>query len=224
MKRMTLLSLLLIAIPCSAQDWSASIGTGPFVFGDFAEFSQRISNGETTIQIEQSISASTRPGLSASIDRQFNDRSSLRFELTFTRAPMAIKSKTRGSDDDGVRVEIGELSAMTAALPFVYRVNRAGTFRPYVLAGPAYALYDHQAKDGADALFRGSRGRAGVVAGGGIEWWWKSRWILRGEIVDIVTKSPLKRSDFQRGAPRGLEIPETHNIHSLVALVYRFGS
>ena len=60
------------------------------------------------------------------------------------------------------------------------------------------------------------------MAGGGVAWWMGQRFALEGEVDDIVTSSPFRRSDFSTSTFGGLKIPKTHNVHSTVGIRYRF--
>lgn len=212
----------LCAGPLLAQDWAVSAAAGPFVFGDFAETKERIRlpGGGEGSEVTHTLSADTRAGFAFGIERSFNQRLSLRLEGTFTEAPLSIKG---GPDNDAVSLDIADLSVTTFALPFVFRINRGGRLRPFVFAGPALAMYEMQPNTltGLVPLFSGTREKWGVVAGGGLEWWWSNRFGVRGSISDLLTESPLERSDFT-GPPSSLEIKDVHNLHSNVGIALRF--
>jgi hypothetical protein len=217
-----ILLTLMFSLPAGAQNWALSFSSGPFVFGDFAENQTRIrpfSNGDSAFT--HSLSAATRPGAVAGLERYWSPRLSIRLESTFTESPLAVKS---GSGDDSVSLDIGDLSVTTFALPLVFRFNRGGDFRPLLFLGPAYVVYDINQKQGSGVvpLFTGARGEAGGIGGAGLEWWWSNRFGLRAAISDIVTESPLERSDFQGPVPDTLEIKTAHNLHTTVGLAYRF--
>src|ERR1044072_5292001 len=91
------LTLLLAATPLAAQNWSAGVATGPFVFGKFMERTTRIGTetgaSRTTIQLP----ASPRPGLAADIERSFSSRWAVRLEGTFTNdSKLSVKNKKSG--------------------------------------------------------------------------------------------------------------------------------
>lgn len=206
-------------------DWRVGVASGPFIFGDFAERTSRITNGVDTIRVTSSLSAETRAGVAVDLERSFNDRFSLRLDATFTRAPLAIKTESNDDDDpdeDGVSLTVGEMDATTLALTFAWRFNRGGRIRPYLFAGPAWVLYDfdRNEKTGAIPIFEGTRERAAIVAGGGAEWWISDRFALRGELSDTYSEAPLEESDFS--GVRSVEIEEPHHVHTTVGVKYRF--
>lgn len=215
-------TLLLLATPAAAQDWAVMGGSGPFVFGDFATSRSRISNGVDTIELEYSLSAATRAGGVAGVERFLNDRLSLRAELSFTQAPVAVKSS--GSEEDSVSVGVGDISVAALVFPLTFRFNRGGTFRPFLSAGPAVVAYDLEPERSTRTvpLFTGTRVRAGAAVSGGVEWWISDKWILRGEVTDIASKSPINDSDFRNTATLRSEITTPHNLHSTLAAVFRF--
>jgi hypothetical protein len=220
MKTLRLTAFLLCGpIVAYAQQWSASIASGPFVFGDFAETVEFI--GPLPSRIEHSLTGDTNVGVAAGLERYFNQRFSLRLEATFTKSHLAVRS---GSDEDTVSLDIADLDATTLALPFVFRFNSGGTFRPLIYAGPAYVIYDitPQLINEAVPIFSGSRKKGGWIGGGGLEWWWSDRFGARGTISDILTDSPLKRSDFPGPTPSSLEIKDVHNLHGTAGVVLRF--
>ena len=221
MKNLLILAFAItFSVPLTAQQWAFGIGTGPFVFGDFSRRDSTISNDESTVHVHTSISAGTRAGLIVDGERLLNDRLSLRLSGTATRAPLSIRTKS--GKDDGVSLDIGHLSVTTVALAVVFRFNSGGSFRPYLLAGPAWARYSmHDAPEGAEPLFTGTRTRPGAEAGGGLEWWWRRNIGVRGELTDLLTGSPLRRSDFNNPPP-SLELRKPHNVHTSAALVVRF--
>jgi opacity protein-like surface antigen len=218
------LLFLLLASPALAGDWNLAVGTGPFVFGNFAEKKSTLSNGEQTITVHSSISAATRAGVSAEVERAYNQRFSTRLGATFTRSPISVKSKSSSDDpsSEGVNLDVGDLNVATIAVTALMRFNRGGSFRPYIAAGPSYALYNMEEGDNdTPPLFTGTRGRFGAVAGVGLEWWWKENIGVRAELSDIYTQRLLKRSDFS-GTPQSLELERPHNVHTVFSLVYAF--
>lgn len=214
--------LLLFAIPCSAQHWGVTFGSGPFIFGSFAESRSRISNGLETKVIEHVLSASTTAGAVAGVERFYNDRVSLRAEVSFTKAPIAVKSS--GDEEDSVSVGVGDMSVSAFVIPVTFRFNRRGTLRPFISAGPAAVAYDVEPSTSTRSvpLFRGTRVRAGAAASAGAEWWISNRWIIRGEVIDIVTQSPLKESDLSGAQTLQSEITIPHNLHTTIGVAYRF--
>ena len=211
------LTLFLLATPLAAQNWSAGIATGPFAFGKFMERTTRIGtetgSAKTTIQL----TASVRPGLAADIERSFSDRWAVRLEGTFTNnSQLKVKNKNGG----GVPLDAGKLDVTTWMMPIVFNFNRHGAFRVHIFGGPAYASYDIHDTPGT-TVFSGSRGRFGGAAGAGVQWWISDDFAAEGNVSDIVTASPLERSDFPAGTT-GLTIPKPHNVHTTVGVRYRF--
>lgn len=216
------ISLALLAASLPAQTWSASLATGPFVFGDFAETEERLGlPGGNTEVVVHTLSADTRAGAAAGIERHFNDRLSLRFDATWTEAPLAVKT---GGGDDAVSIDIADLRVITFALPLVFRFNSGGSFRPLIYLGPALAMYDvdPNVASGVVPIFRGRREKWGGIAGAGLEWWWNEDFGLRGSVSDLITPSPLERSDFTGPTPGSLEIRDVQNIHTTVGIAYRW--
>lgn len=221
-KSLLVLAVCALAIaPLQAQNWSLGAGTGPFVFGDFVRRTLQTGNEGASGQQTTRLSASTRAGLSADIERNFGgDRFAIRLEGTFTRAPLAIK----GSSSGGVALDAGRINVGTLTTPLVLRLNPRGTFRFHVMGGPAYAIYNiSRRSNSASTLspFTGSRARWGAALGGGLDWQWSPRFAVEGQIADISTTSPFKRSEFPGGLAH-LEIPRTRNVHTTLGLRYRF--
>lgn len=215
------IALFAIAAPAFAQDWSLGGGIGPFVFGDFAERRTRVITETGDATSRSRLSAATRPGGSADIERRLSDRFALRLEGSWTRASMRLK----GSGGSGVSFDAGQASITTLALPLVINLNTHGAFRLHLAGGPAYAFYDMKRRTAGGAtlsLFDGTRGRWGGVAGGGVEWWLSNRFAVEGEANDLVTASPFQRSDFGPSQFGALKIPKTHNVHTTVGIRYRF--
>ncbi len=217
---LTLLPLLL-ALPAYADGWSLGIGTGPFVFGNFVERTTRVGNDAGSATISSRLSAATRPGGSADVEHDINDRFGVRLDAAWTRAPMKVKS----GGSQGVSFDAGHANITTLALPLIIDLNPHGTFRIHLAGGPAYAFYNMHARTGSGSslsLFNGTRGRWGGVAGGGVAWWMSDRFAVEGEIDDVVTSSPFVRSDFTTSTFGGLKIPKTHNVHTTAGIRYRF--
>ncbi len=210
-----------VVAPVRAQNWSLGVGTGPFVFGDFVRRTLLTGNEGGSGEQTTRLSASTRPGLSIDLERNLGgDRFAIRLEGAFTRAPLAVK----GSTSDGVSLDAGKINVGTFMTPLVLRLNPRGTFRFHVMGGPAYAIYDISRRSNASATlspFTGSRARWGAALGGGVAWQWTPRFAVEGQITDITTSSPFKRTDFSSGFGR-TEIPRTHNVHTTIGLRYRF--
>ncbi|HEX7151489.1 MAG TPA: outer membrane beta-barrel protein [Thermoanaerobaculia bacterium] len=209
------------ALPLAAQDWSISAGSGPFVFGDFMERSLALGppEGPGAVRSTVTLTAGTRAGLIADIERSFADRWAVRLEGTFTRAPLTL-----GDSDDGFELEAGDLDVMTFALPLVFRINPEGTFRFYLKGGPANAIYEvERSPNAARPIFDGTRNRWGVTAGAGVGWHFSEQFVIEGQISDVVTSSPFERGDFAGGEDdESLDIPRPHNIHTSVGVRWRF--
>jgi len=217
-----LLSLLPLALFCThpllAQDWSLGVGTGPFVFGHFAERRIRVGTEGSSSVTTITIAAATRPGLSVDLERRLTPALSVRFGGAFTEAPVTLRSR-RG--DNSVSIDAGKVDVGTFFLPLVWNINRSGALRFHLGAGPAYALYHIRRRAGESSIFEGTRPRWGAGAQGGIAWQWSRRFAVEGEISDVVTSSLLNRSDFPADSI-GLDIPKPHNVHTTVGLRYRF--
>ena len=216
----TLALLLFLAVPLQAQNWSASIGSGPFVFGHFAERKVTIGNeggGSTTTS---RLSAATRIGLSGDIERNFGRWLAVRLEVAGTRAPLSIKSSSSSS---AITLDAGHISVTTLSLPLVVHLN-GGAFRFHALAGPAYGMYDMNRQNSSTAgvpLFEGTRGRWGAALGFGAAWWWSPRFGVEWQVEDIATESPLHVSDVAASS-KGVKIMKTHNGHTSLGIRYRF--
>lgn len=216
-----LLLLLLagFALPLAGDDWSASVGTGPFVFGHFVERTIRAGTGEggATSVSHLVMSARTRPGLSVDVERGFADRWAVRAEAAITESPIAIKS-----GGSGVALDAGKIDVTTFMAPLLFRINPNGAIRFHLLGGPACAVYHVRRRAPASqiAVFEGTRGRWGLAVGGGADWWWSQRFAVEGEITDIASASPFSRADF--GASQLIRIPRTHNVHSTIGIRWKF--
>ncbi len=225
------LAFLLLSLVCpllqagASEDWAIGVGTGPFIFGSFAETRSTITNGEDRVNLTNSLSASTRAGLVLTVERFFNDRLSLRVESAGTSAPLAVKTEQEGSEGS-ISLDVGDINVLTFAIPLTFRFNRGGSFRPLIFAGPAYAMYDIDRNENianSVPLFEGTRGRLGAQAGAGLEWRLHGgRFFFRAEIADLITESPLKKSDFSGTLPRRLELNSPHNVHTSLGINYRF--
>ena len=212
-------ALLLIATATEAQNWSAGIGTGPFVFGRFVEKTNTIGTEEGTTTTTTRLSAATRPGLAADVERDFGRWLGVRVGAAWTYAPLRIK----GSGGSGVTIDAGHIGVTTIVVPLVINLNR-GSFRFHLLGGPAYALYHGNGRGSGGTgfpLFSGTRGRAGAMAGGGAAWWWSSRFGVEGEISDTVTSSPFRLQDVATSG-KGVSILRPQNVHTTVGIRFRF--
>lgn len=211
----------LAASPLRAQSWSFGAGTGPFIFGDFVRRTLETGNEGASGRQTTRLSASTRPGLSLDIERNLGgDRFAIRLEGTFTHAPLAIKGSTAG----GVALDAGTINVGTFTTPLVIRLNPRGTFRFHVTGGPAYAIYDISRRSNSTSTlspFTGRRARWGAAVGGGVDWQWSPRFAIEGQIDDLTTTSPFKRSEFPAGFAH-VQIPRTRNVHTTVGIRYRF--
>ena len=223
MRRVQIIFLVCAAVAGSAQaqQWSFGAGTGPFVFGDFVRRTLQTGTETGTGEQTMKLSAKTRPGLSVDIERRLAPRFAIRLEGTFTHAPLAIK----GRSDNGVSLDAGTINVGTAMLPFVFRINPNGSFRIHLMGGPAYAVYNIRNRSNATSTLRtftGSRTRWGFAAGGGVAWQVRQRFAVEGQLTDISTASPFRRSDFPSNALARIEIPRTHNIHTTIGIRYGF--
>jgi opacity protein-like surface antigen len=220
-KLLTIAALCLAAAPLSAQNWSFGAGAGAFVFGDFIERRMRgpISPDQPSVSTTVTLSAATRAGVAVDLEREFGERWALRFEGAFTSAPLSIKD----SSEEGFSLEAGDLDVTTFMAPIVFQINRGGSVRFHLLAGPAYAIYKPSGRTNSDAsisVFNGTRSKWGGAAGVGLGWRLSDRFALEGELTDIVTASPFHRDDFP-DTP-GLKIKKPHNVHTKVGVRYRF--
>lgn len=214
-----LLFLLTFTSRLAAQNWSVGVHTGPFVFGDLVERTFRLGNEGPSGEAETTVlTAATRPGLGVDFERNFGSRWAIRFEGAFTRSPLAVGS----TDDEQFEIEAGQLDVATFMAPIVFRINRNGSLRFHLMAGPAYAAYriERERANTTIPVFEGTRAEWGLAVGGGVAWHLSERLAVEGNLVDIATKSPFREEDFL--TPRGLDIPETHNVHTTVGLRYRF--
>lgn len=208
------------AVDASAEEWSVAVGSGPFVFGHFAERNASISSGGSVSTTRSRLSAATRAGGAADVERSFGRWLSVRLEGSWTRAPLSIKSD---SGSQGVAFDAGRINVTTFVAPLVLHINGHGAFRFHVMAGPAYALYkaEHTTGSGTTPLFDGTRGRAGVAAGIGVGWWLSDRTAVEWKVEDVVTRSPLHVSDVS-ASRRGVRLMQPHNAHTTIGARYRF--
>jgi len=215
------LAALLLATPAAhAQNWSVGIGTGPFVFGRFVERTSTVGTEQGTTTITSRLSAATRPGVDADLERDFGRWLGVRVGAAWTYAPLRIKS---GSGSTGATIDAGHIGVTTFVVPLVVNLNR-GAFRFHVMGGPAYALYHGNARAGGGTsfpIFSGTRGRAGGMAGAGAAWWWSHRFGVEGEVSDTVTASPFRVEDIA-ATGKGVKILRPQNVHTTVGIRYRF--
>lgn len=207
----TLLALLFAAV-ASASDWSVGIGSGAFVFGDFAERTIKLATpGGSGMEQTSTLSAATRPGLSVDLQRRLTHRFSLRLEGTFTDAPLQVKTG-RG---EGVTIDAGRMDVTTISMPFVWHVSRGGALRFHLYIGPAYAVYDVE-RDPNTALvgLEGRRHRYGGIAGAGGAWAWSEHFQIEARISDTVTSSPFRFADSKT--------PKPHHVHTTLGVRYVF--
>lgn len=216
--------MILVPVLASGGEWSVGASAGPFFFGRFAESQVTIVNGESTVRISRSLTAKTRAGLLLDVERIFNDRVSIRFDAGINEAPLSISIDDDDTPDDGTSLEVGEMRVTTFSVPLVFRFNSAGTFRPYILAGVAYAFYDFQPAESTRSLplFEGTRGRLGATAGAGLDWWLSHSLAIFAQTSDIYTKAPLSADDFKGPRPRSYSIENPHNVHTTLGLRYSF--
>ena len=210
--------MLLCTLPATAQGWSIGAGTGPFAFGKFAVRTLRPSTEQTGTAVSQvKLSASVRPGAVFDVQYDFNNRLALRLQATFTESPLAIKPESGG----GVALNAGHIDVTTLTLPLLININPHGRLRFHIEGGPAYAIYHikREFTSGVVSPFQGTRGRWGGAAGAGVMWWWSNRFGVEGEVLDIVTSSPLRKSDFVGSA--SISIPKPQNEHVTIGIRWR---
>jgi len=219
--RKAALLFALIATPLCAEDWSIGGGVGPFIFGHFVERSVRLGTETGGATNHTRLSAGTRAGVAADVERDLNRWLALRLEASWAGAPLRIKS---ASGDQGTNIDAGRLNLTTIVLPLVIRINPNGAFRFHVMGGPAYAFYNLHARAGSGAtipFFEGTRevwGGAGAV---GAAWYLHRNFAVEWQAEYIVTSSPFRKEDF---APitQGISIPKPRNAHTTIGLRYRF--
>jgi len=219
-KSLLLLPLLLaVAMPAAAQRWSVGIGAGPFVFGKFATRTSAIGAEQGGSTTTSRLSAATRPGVAADIGRDFGRWLGIQFGASWTYAPLQLK----GSGTNGVTFDAGHIGVTTFSAPLVVHLNR-GSIRLHLMGGPAYALYHGYRRSSAgtsDALFTGTRGRLGGIAGGGVTWRMNDRFGIEGEISDTITASPFHVADVAPTS-QGVHISRPQNVHTTVGIRYHF--
>jgi hypothetical protein len=220
--RQAILALVLFAslvtVPAQAQHWSFGAGVGPFVFGDFARETLTPIGGSTGEPTTVKLTAKARPGFTADLERDLNDRFAIRLQGSFTDSKLQVKSSSAG----GVSLDAGTLDVTTATLPIVIRFNPRGSFRFHIMGGPAYAMYrikQNVTPAGTPDTFSGTRSEWGGAIGGGVAWWVGNRFAITGEIADIVTASPFDADEFQGSK---VEVPKPQNIHTTVGIRVRF--
>ena len=217
---LVLVAAIVTALPAVAQEWSLGVGAGPFVFGDFVEreISIGMEGGPTTTR-SLTLSAATRAGVAVDLERELGERWAVRAKGTFTSAPLSFKS----GDDEGIEFDAGEIDVVTLSLPIVFRINRGGAFRFYLLAGPAFGRYDISRRRTANGPeLESSENGWGVTVGGGVGWHLSERFAIVGELDDTVTTSPFDAEDFDPDGDERVRIERPHNIHTTVGIRYRF--
>ena len=197
------------------------VASGPFVFGELLERRFRIFTGEPPdVFVSHHLSAGTRAGLAVDVERRLTDRWSIRLEGTFVNAPLTLDV-----DDDPRDVNElndAEINVTTFMLPVIFHINRNGSFRFHVMAGPAVAFYEGSAPAGTEGggLFEERQSEIGGAFGGGVAWWISDRFAVEGNLTDIITTSPFDREDFSTASR--VEIPNPHNVHTTVGVRWRF--
>ncbi|MEO8382851.1 MAG: outer membrane beta-barrel protein [Acidobacteriota bacterium] len=221
MKTWTLAAALFaIALPLSAQNWSIGVGSGAFIFDDFVERRMRAAaGGEPSDSTTLVLTAKTRAGFSADLQRELSPRWAFRLEGTFTSAPLAVGEQ---GSDDSVAIQAGDMDVTTFTVPLVFRINPRGALRFHLMAGPAYAIYRIQGTANLSGIvpIDETRSRVGVIAGAGAAWWLSDRFALEANASDIATASPFEREDFP-DVP-GFKIPRPHNVHTTLGARWRF--
>jgi hypothetical protein len=203
-----------------SESWSIGGGLGPFIFGHFVERTVSIRNETGTATTTSRLSAETRPGIVADIERDLNSRLALRLEATWIRSPLRIKSRT---GDQGASIDAGHINHATLIVPVVIRFNPHGALRFHVMGGPAYAFYNVHARSGGGStlpLFEGTRARWGGAGAVGVAWWWRSNFAVEWQAQEIVTSSPFRIEDFAP-ASQGIHIPKPRNGHTTIGIRYR---
>ncbi|HEY0159602.1 MAG TPA: outer membrane beta-barrel protein [Thermoanaerobaculia bacterium] len=218
MKKLAAAALLLaFTLPLSAQDWSLGVSTGPFVFGDFLERTVQVGSGGTQGTQVIIVSADTRAGLAVDLERSFSERWAVRGEGTFTRSPMTISQEGTVGEFE---IDAGDLDVATFALPLVFRINPRGSFRFYLLGGPALAVYRLDAPANTEPVIDETQQEWGVAFGGGVAWWLSDRFAIEAKITDTITTSPMDEEDFD-DTP-GANVKNPHNGHGTVGIRWRF--
>ena len=116
----------LIAMPLYADDWSVGGGVGPFIFGHFVKRSVRLGTETGGATNRTRLSAATRAGVAADVERDLNRWLALRLEASWVGSPLRIKS---ASGDQGTNIDAGRLNLTTLVLPLLIRINPNGAFR-----------------------------------------------------------------------------------------------
>jgi opacity protein-like surface antigen len=218
MKKLTVAAFLLLsALPLAAQDWSLGVSSGPFVFGDFFERHTKVAGGGPAGEQTLTLSAATRAGLAVDLERALGDRWAIRGEATFTRSPMTIRQEGTNGEFE---FDAGDLDVTTFALPLIFRINRNGAFRFYVLGGPAMAVYRLDAPSNSQLGFDETQTELGVAFGGGVAWWLSDRFAIEAKITDTITTSPMDERNFDDSP--GAEVKRPHNGHGTLGVRWRF--
>jgi outer membrane protein with beta-barrel domain len=221
MRKALLLASVFAAASAHAQSWSVGAGAGPFIFGRFVERSVTLHNETGSATTQTRLSAETRAGVEADVERDLGSRFALRLEATWVQSPLRIKSK---SGDQGTSIDAGHMNTTALVLPLVIRINPNGAFRFHVMGGPAYAFYNvHRRAAGGGSLsfFEGTRAQWGGAGAVGAEWWWNRQLAVEWQAEAIVTSSPFRADDFGVAA-QGIHIPKPRNGHTTIGIRYRF--
>lgn len=210
-----------LALPLHAETWSVGGGIGPFIFGRFVERTVRIGTETGSATNRTRLSAETRPGVAADVERDFNRWLALRLEASWVGADLRIKSQ---SGDQGTTIDAGHLNLTTFVLPLVVRINPNGALRFHVMGGPAYAFYNVHRRAGSGAtlpFFEGTREVWGGAAAAGAAWYLRGNFALEWQAEYIATRSPFRRGDF---APisTGITIPKPRNGRTTIGIRYKF--
>ena len=210
-----------VASAAHAESWSIGGGTGPFIFGHFVERSITLNNGSGSATTRTRLSAETRAGVEADLERDIGRRFAIRIEGTWVQAPLRIKS---ASGDQGTSIDAGHLNLTTIVVPLVFHINPNGALRFNVMGGPAYAFYNVHRRDAAGttfSFFQGTREQWGGAGAVGVEWWWMRNFGVEWQAQAIVTSSPFRTADFGTAA-QGIHIPKPRNGHTTIGIRYRF--
>ena len=221
MRRWLAVFIALIASAAHADSWSIGGGVGPFIFGHFVERSVTLHNETGSVTTRTRLSAETRAGVEADIERDISRRFAVRLEGTWVQARLRIKS---ASGDQGTSIDAGHLNLTTIVVPLVFRINPNGALRFHVLAGPAYAFYNlhRRGTEGSTlSFFNGTRAQWGGAGAVGVGWWWSHNFGVEWQAQEIVTSSPFRTADFGAAA-QGIHIPKPRNGHTTIGIRYRF--
>ena len=221
MRRILAVFIAFIASTAYAERWSIGGGAGPFIFGHLVERSITLHNETASATTRTRLSAETRAGVEADLERDISRRFAIRIEGSWVDAPLRIKS---ASGNQGTSIDAGHLNLTTIVVPLVFRINPNGAFRFHVMGGPAYAFYNLHRRDAAGtalSFFNGTRSQWGGVGAVGVGWWWSRNFGVEWQAQEIVTSSPFRTADFGAAA-QGIHIPKPRNGHTTIGIRYRF--